>query len=131
MAWKGLVIVAALAVASWPQVAKAIRLVPEPANPRLGQSVTISVRDTRYPYICFWFRGNAFDKNRMIFQVELGRVVAKRGGFTGRESLGKDCSLVIQNLQPSDNGEFYLIVQEGRLGQTQRWSDALVHLQVS
>nr|XP_008120723.1 PREDICTED: uncharacterized protein LOC103281276 [Anolis carolinensis] len=129
MGWRGRLIVAALA--SCLLTAEALRLVPEPPNPRLGQSVTLSVRDVRDPYICFWFRGNAFRKERMIFQVEVGRVVSRQGGFTGRESLGRDCSLVIQNLQPLDSGEFYLIVQEGRPGGNQRWTDALLRLQVA
>ncbi|XP_062996530.1 carcinoembryonic antigen-related cell adhesion molecule 16-like [Elgaria multicarinata webbii] len=126
----GLAVLAVLSLASCLHPAEAVHIVPVPPNPPVGQTVTLSVRDIEHPTICFWFRGNKFNKSQMIIQVEYGRVVQRGGGATGRESLGNDCALVIQRLQPSDNGEYYLVTLQGnRSGQ--RWTDALARLQVS
>ncbi|XP_061453874.1 carcinoembryonic antigen-related cell adhesion molecule 16 [Rhineura floridana] len=122
-----ILILAALALASCLQLVDGIHIVPTPSIPRVGQTVTLSAQGISRPTICFWFRSTRFDKSRMIFHIEHGRVISKGGAFTNRDSLGRDCALVIQGVQASDAGDYYLITLERDHG----WKDALARLQVS
>ncbi|KAJ7303984.1 hypothetical protein JRQ81_011500 [Phrynocephalus forsythii] len=127
----GLTADVSLAVATCLLSAEALRIVANPPNPRVGQSVSFSLQDFDYPYICFWSRGNKFNKGSMIFQVEAGRLVRTGGGFTGREHLGKDCAITINNLQASDSIDYNVIILDGKPFLNQRWRDTLIRLHVA
>ncbi|XP_053124855.1 carcinoembryonic antigen-related cell adhesion molecule 16-like isoform X2 [Hemicordylus capensis] len=103
----------AVALASCLQPTDAFYIVPVPSNPRVGQEVTLSVRDARNPTVCFWFRGAQYDNNRKIFHAEVGRVISTGPSYTGREGVTRDCSLTIRNVQASDSGEYLVVLMEG------------------
>lgn len=116
----------ALTLAFCLQPTDAVSIVPVPPQPRVRQTVTLSVRDVQNPTSCRWFVGHTIHPDNMIISFELGEGQKRGNASTGRESLARDCSLTIRNLEIPDTAPYFLTVTDSK-----GMSEALLFLRVS
>ncbi|KAH0631663.1 hypothetical protein JD844_006109 [Phrynosoma platyrhinos] len=78
-----------------------------PNTSRLGGDVTLTPEGMTGMTSCTWYRGNEKGSAPiMTYKLPPVSVIEKNVSYSGRESVGKDCSLHISNLTPNDSAVY-------------------------
>ncbi|XP_074837606.1 cell adhesion molecule CEACAM16 [Carettochelys insculpta] len=111
-------ILAACALLSCLPLAGALRfgVAVVPPHPAAGQTVTLLVGGARgVAQSCTWYRRTSTAESDRILTFTAPTTRDLGPASTGRESLGRDCSLHIVGVTPQDSGAFTLhICAHGR-----------------
>ncbi|XP_044290672.1 carcinoembryonic antigen-related cell adhesion molecule 1-like isoform X2 [Varanus komodoensis] len=98
------------------QAQEVIPITWTPQYPRTGQNMTLKAGGTLEKVVsCSWFRGTVTDVTKRILVYYLPPVAQGQvngPSYTGRETVGADCSLHIRNLTLNDSGN-YTMSKEG------------------
>lgn len=111
MCWIALLL-GVLALASNFPPSQTIHIAQFPPDPILGKPILLFLDDKRSPTSCNWFRGRDQSEKSHIFTAEFDsstgvhRLNQTGEAYTGREVLGRGCSLIIRKIQPSDSGPY-------------------------
>ncbi|KAH0631667.1 hypothetical protein JD844_006113 [Phrynosoma platyrhinos] len=83
----------------------------DPPEPVAGKNITLIpggyVEDIG---ICFWLRGRGDEKHRILTYFPPPLFIQEDGpAYTGRETIGEDCSMHIRELKAADTGNYTIL----------------------